>query len=157
MTRLAPAFPSPCAGAHHHDPPAPPFPSPCAGAKRLDAKRPSSSPSPSPSQPGGREDLFRELRRRRIPPPSQQEKARLQTTREAAREELHRSDIFEGFDEPTGSADKGAQAQAGWLGLGPVVSTDGSYDGGGIYTAFEDGQPDRAPAPSVPIVKEARN
>ena len=77
---------------------------------------------------------------------------------------MRRSDIFEGFDEPTGSADKGvqaadtgAQAQAGWLGLGPVVSTDGSYDGGGIYTAFEDGQPDRAPAPSVPIVKEARN
>ena len=79
---------------------------------------------------------------------------------------MRRSDIFEGFDEPTGvqaadkgvqAADKGAQAQAGWLGLGPAVSTDGSYDGGGIYTAFEDGQPEPASAPSVPIVKEARN
>ena len=54
------------------------------------------------------------------------------------------------------AADTGAQAQAGWLGLGPAVSTDGSYDGGGIYTAFEDGQSHPASAPSVPIVKEAR-
>jgi len=125
-----------------------------AGGKRLDAKNPaasSSSSSSSSSKHGEGHDLFGAdgpaRMEAKVPAPSTEEKARLEAIRDAAREEFRRNDMFEGFDEPKSNEDEAPQTGQ-W-----TENADGPYDGGGIYTAYDNGQYHPDQAQPLPVVK----
>jgi len=127
-----------------------------AGGKRLDAKNPaasSSSSSSSSSEPGEGHDLFGEegpaRMEEKVPPSSRQETERLEAIRDAARKEFRRNDGFEGFDEPKSTEGEGPQA-----GQWTESTEESPYDGGGIYTAFDDGQYHPDQAQPLPVVRE---